>query len=97
VAVQLFLIVVWLLTLALRNNGAHIRYWMRLTASIKFLIPMALVASLAAQIATRPAPAITWARPNPTDSFYTLSVTVIDSRRLGDLELASRTRSPARR
>ncbi len=55
----LFVIVVWLLTLALRNNGAHTRYWMWLAASIKFLIPITLVASLAAHIGTRPTPAIT--------------------------------------
>ena len=52
----LFVIVAWLLTLTLRNNGAHTRYWLWLAASIKFLIPIALVASLAAHVGTlRPA------------------------------------------
>ena len=42
-----------LLTLTLRENGAHTRYWMWLIASLKFLIPVALIASLATHFGAR--------------------------------------------
>jgi hypothetical protein len=32
-----------LLTLAFRRNRAHVRYWLWLAASVKFLIPFALL------------------------------------------------------
>ena len=35
-----------LLTLALRGNGARIRYWIWLSASVKFLIPLHLLVAL---------------------------------------------------
>src|SRR5579863_909009 len=50
--------VVWLLTLALRQNRAAVRYWLWLAASLKFLIPFSLLVSAAAQFAWRTAPAI---------------------------------------
>src|SRR5215475_11489228 len=33
----------WALTVALRRNGAHVRYWIWFGASLKFLIPFALL------------------------------------------------------
>ena len=42
--------VVGLLTLVLRKNGAHIRHALWLAASIKFLIPLSLLAALATQL-----------------------------------------------
>jgi uncharacterized protein (TIGR03435 family) len=38
-----FVVIAWLLTLVLRNNAARVRYWIWLAASIKFLIPFALL------------------------------------------------------
>jgi bla regulator protein blaR1 len=49
---------VWLLTLALRQNRAGIRYWLWLAASVKFLIPFSLLVSAGAQLGWRQAPAI---------------------------------------
>jgi uncharacterized protein (TIGR03435 family) len=42
----LFLGAAWLLTLALRRNRAHVRYWVWLTASVKFLVPFSLLVGL---------------------------------------------------
>ncbi|MFC5862983.1 TIGR03435 family protein [Acidicapsa dinghuensis] len=42
----IFVILVWLLTLALRKNYARFRYWLWLAASIKFLVPFAPLISL---------------------------------------------------
>ena len=47
----LFAIVAGLLTLLLRNNHARTRYWLWLTASIKFLIPFSLLAGLGSHMA----------------------------------------------
>lgn len=33
----------WALTMLLRRNGAHVRYWIWFAASLKFLIPFALL------------------------------------------------------
>src|SRR5580704_9087701 len=38
--------VAWLLTLALRKNRAHVRYWVLFAASMKFLIPFAALVGL---------------------------------------------------
>jgi uncharacterized protein (TIGR03435 family) len=35
--------VAWALTMVLRRNGAHVRYWIWFVASLKFLIPFALL------------------------------------------------------
>src|SRR5262249_54436347 len=48
----------WLLTLALRKNRAAVRYWLWLAASVKFLIPFSLLASLGSQLGWRSGPAI---------------------------------------
>jgi uncharacterized protein (TIGR03435 family) len=51
----------WLLTLALRDNRAALRYGIWLAASIKFLIPFSLLVSLGSQIEWRPpAPVVAW-------------------------------------
>ena len=50
--------VVWLMTLALRGNGAHVRHRLWLAASVKFLVPFSWFVSLGAQLEWRTAPAI---------------------------------------
>jgi bla regulator protein blaR1 len=42
----LFAIAAGLLTVILRNNHARTRYWLWLTASLKFLIPFSLLAGV---------------------------------------------------
>ncbi len=48
----LFACVIALLILALRNNRAQIRYWLWLTASLKFLVPFSLLAGIGSQLAS---------------------------------------------
>lgn len=43
----LFVIAAWLLTVALRRNRARVRYWVWLTASVKFLVPFSMLVGLA--------------------------------------------------
>jgi bla regulator protein BlaR1 len=50
--------VAWLLTLALRNNSAAVRYWVWLAASAKFLIPFSVLVTLGSQFAWHAAPAV---------------------------------------
>lgn len=38
--------VAWLLAKSLRDNGAHLRYWVWFAASMKFLVPFSLLVSL---------------------------------------------------
>ena len=60
-------LVAWLLTRLLRANRARVRYAIWMTASIKFLLPFALLSSLGAH----------WALPNPSpQSGPSLSVIV---------------------
>ncbi|HYI98050.1 MAG TPA: M56 and DUF3738 domain-containing protein [Bryobacteraceae bacterium] len=54
----LFAAVVLLLAFALRRNHAQARYWLWLTASIKFLIPFSLLVSAGRQVEWRDAPAV---------------------------------------
>jgi len=54
----LFAAVMALLTLALRNYRAHVRYWLWLAASVKFLIPFSLLVSVGSQFEWRTAPAV---------------------------------------
>jgi beta-lactamase regulating signal transducer with metallopeptidase domain len=56
-----FAAIVWLATLALRRNGARLRYSLWTAASLKFLMPFSWLVSLGAQFEWRAAPAI--ARP----------------------------------
>ncbi len=46
----LFPVVAGLLTLALRKNGAHTRYWIWFAASCKFLIPFSILAALGSHL-----------------------------------------------
>lgn len=43
----------FLLTLALRKNRAHVRYWVWFAASVKFLIPFSLLVALGSQVPLR--------------------------------------------
>ena len=45
----LFVLVVWLLTLVLRNNRAQVRYWLWLVASVKFLVPFSTLVAIGRQ------------------------------------------------
>jgi uncharacterized protein (TIGR03435 family) len=47
----------WLLTLALKNNRASVRYWVWLAASVKFLIPFSLLVSAGSELGSRMLPA----------------------------------------
>ena len=42
-------LIAWLVTVALRRNPARIRFWVWMSASVKFLVPFALLASLSAR------------------------------------------------
>jgi len=53
----LFAGIVWLLTLALRRNGARVRHWLWFAASIKFLIPFSLFIALGSLVPRRAVPA----------------------------------------
>src|SRR5438105_3997880 len=53
----LFALAVWILTLALRQNRAAVRYWLWLVASVKFLLPFSLLVSLGGQLGWRSASA----------------------------------------
>jgi bla regulator protein blaR1 len=50
---SLFVVVVWVLTLALGTNRAAVRYWLWLAASVKFLIPFSLLVSIGSQFEWR--------------------------------------------
>jgi uncharacterized protein (TIGR03435 family) len=50
---------VWLLTLTMRRNRAEVRYWLWLAASVKFLIPFAVLVSIGQQLQWRTVPVIT--------------------------------------
>src|SRR5688572_19133026 len=56
---------VWLLTLLIRRNHARVRYWLWFAASVKFLLPFALLASLANQVAWTPATQQRWSQAVP--------------------------------
>ena len=47
-----FALVAGLLTLALRKNKAQVRYWLWLTASVKFLVPFAFLMNLGSALET---------------------------------------------
>src|SRR5580700_1892833 len=49
----LFAIAAGLLTLAFRNNRAKVRYWLWLSASLKFFIPFSLLISIGSQLEWR--------------------------------------------
>src|SRR2546421_573946 len=51
----LYALAAGLLTVALRKNRAQIRYWLWLTASLKFFVPFSLLMSLGAHLESLPA------------------------------------------
>ena len=55
----LFTVAMGLLTLALRNNRAPVRYWLWFAASVKFLIPFSLLVTLGSQLEWRKVPVLT--------------------------------------
>src|SRR5580704_19075319 len=70
----LFALAAGLMTVAFRGNRAQVRYWLWLSASLKFLVPFALLlnlgsyletrmpaaAQVANQVASQITPAVTW-------------------------------------
>lgn len=46
----LFAVAAGLLTLVLRKNQAHARYWLWLAASLKFLVPFSLLTNLGSRL-----------------------------------------------
>jgi beta-lactamase regulating signal transducer with metallopeptidase domain len=48
---SLVVLLAWAATSLLRRNGAHLRYWVWLAASIKFLVPFSLLALVGGQLA----------------------------------------------
>ena len=53
----MFVTIVWLTTVALRNNRARVRCWLWTAASIKFLVPVSTLVSLGERFQWRAAPA----------------------------------------
>lgn len=51
----IFAIAAGLMTLALRKNRAQVRYWLWLSASLKFLLPSSLLTSIASRLEWAPA------------------------------------------
>jgi bla regulator protein BlaR1 len=49
---------VWLAALALQHNGARVRYWLWVAASLKFLVPFSWLVMLGAQFEWRTGPAL---------------------------------------
>jgi bla regulator protein BlaR1 len=54
-----FVGVIWLVTVALKNNRAAVRHWLWFAASVKFLVPFSLLAALGSTFAWRTVPATT--------------------------------------
>jgi len=67
-----FAAMAWLLTLALRKYPARVRFSVWMLASVKFLIPFALLTSLGAH----------WAKPNPQLHVHAAFYTVMEEIRL---------------
>jgi bla regulator protein BlaR1 len=67
----LFVAIAALLTIALRKNGAEIRYWIWLAASMKFLVPFAALVAVGSQFEWRPVAPI--APPGVTSVIDTVS------------------------
>jgi bla regulator protein BlaR1 len=53
----LFVLLAWLVTGALRKNGARVRYWIWTAAALKFLVPLSTLVKLGEQFQWRAAPA----------------------------------------
>src|ERR1700726_1751157 len=65
----IFAVAAGLLTVVFRKNRAQIRYWLWLTASIKFLIPFSLLMSLGSHLE--------WARAARTIAIPVVSSTMV--------------------
>jgi uncharacterized protein (TIGR03435 family) len=53
---SIFATAVWLVTLALKNNRAALRYWLWLAASVKFIVPFSLLVGVGSLVRWRTAP-----------------------------------------
>ena len=53
-----FGVVAWMFTLALKRNRAQTRYWVWFAASMKFLVPMAVLVAAGSLVSWRTAPAL---------------------------------------
>jgi bla regulator protein BlaR1 len=80
----LFAVVAGLLTVALRKNRAHVRFWLWFSASLKFFVPFALLMSLGSHLEWAPArkiatqiapPAVSFTMEQITQPFPTLPIT----------------------
>jgi bla regulator protein BlaR1 len=54
----IFVGVMWLVTLALKNNRAAVRYWLWFAAAVKFLFPFSLLVALGSAFAWRTVPTL---------------------------------------
>ena len=70
----LFAVMAWLLTIAFSKNLAHVRYWLWLSASFKFLVPFSLLMSLGGILPWGPAAKITTPIPTPGIALKVLQV-----------------------
>jgi uncharacterized protein (TIGR03435 family) len=52
-----FVVLVWLATMALRRNGARVRFWLWMAASVKFLLPLSMLVGLGQRFQWRSVPA----------------------------------------
>ena len=52
----IFVLLVWLVTVTLRSNGARVRYWLWMGASLKFLLPLSALIELGERLQWRDAP-----------------------------------------
>jgi TonB family protein len=87
------------LAATLRNHGAHVRYWLWFSASVKFLVPFSLLTLLGSKLGVAHAPLLdvaTWpatlgvlAEPMPrTTSWSALAVALVGIWALGALAVA---------
>ena len=67
----LFAAAVWLVTLLLKQNRAQVRYWLWLTASVKFLVPFGPFVALGRQFRWESAPL--FIQPDMTSVIETVS------------------------
>ena len=66
----LFALLIAVLCYFLRQDGAHIRYWLWLTASVKFLVPFSLLASVGSWLSA-------WATVSEVPEAWTNTFTVV--------------------
>ena len=61
----LFVFAAWLVAAALRRNGAHIRHAIWVAASVKFLVPFAIIMSVGSALWAPKPVATSWATAAP--------------------------------